>query len=1133
MNRHNLSKTFFNVSLLSVLCLNGAFADDTEVYLNQINLPPEQIRPNVVFILDTSGSMGLPVQSYGTSRYQELYQFDHNTSYTGSANTNGGAGDTNYYYLYRKVDTHADQYIYYNKIHTSQMTCDMSDLNDTTPYTDSRDRFIYDDGTTDWGHMCEENDSSCNFTPITSGALVDCKSEENHITDNDAYPDEDDSDNLLYAVSANFHNYLQSYYRYSVLQTVVKDLIDEPFDINMALMKFNGGSGGVVIKEAVDANLSSNQTDLKTVVNNLYADGTTPLTESLWEAARYLRGETATYGYISERATDAFTGSNSNTYNSPIDYACQKSHIILLTDGNPYNDGGRDSTIEDLTGNDCEHSNNANAADESCLDDYAGWLHTDDSSRRDHSSISGIQNITVHTIGFGLDNPLLNATATANLSGGEAGVSKTASTAAELSAAFSTILDQVEFEKDSYVAPAVAVNAYNGLQHRDELYFALFEPNASPRWHGNIKKYKFVGGVILDQNDEPAVDSSTGYFDVDALSYWTTSADLDTDGDGEADLNGDGVEVSIGGFARRLSDPDARNIYTYSDPASPSNETLSELLDNANTDITSTMLGVDGAADPAAERTAVLNWARGGLTATPPPNYFMADFIHNQPSVVTYTTTKTLDGNGEVTSVAFDDTIFAASNMGFFHAIDADDGTEIFSFVPKELYGNLTAYYQNSGGFTDKVYGLDAPMTVWRYDDNDDGSIVSTDNDHVYIYQSMRRGGTSTYALNVTDRNSPVLMWQIDGTNYLTSPTGDFRDLAQTWSVPQHGKIRWSCSGGSCNDREVLFFGGGYDTIHDTATGTTSDNKGSALFVVDAGTGELLWSAGNGAHHDLNLSQMDKSIPANVTIADIDSDGYIDLLFAVDIEGGLWRMDFSDETSNAANFARGGLIAQLGGSSGSEFRRFYNAPDVAYFTKRGYTPFLTISITSGWRSHPRDLTINDKLFVVFDKNALSPPENFEYRYVSGTSVITASNLPASGGNYGWSKAFTDSGEKGLSRTITFDDKIIFTTYIPNISSSCVGTTGGGRYYLLNALTGYSELKNSDDVVIPFKTLDHSGIPPEPAVIFSTGDICISNCDDEDESNDTTEERIKPMVCIGLQCFDGGNDGIEKTYWREN
>ncbi len=58
-------------------------------------------------------------------------------------------------------------------------------------------------------------------------------------------------------------------------------------------------------------------------------------------------------------------------------------------------------------------------------------------------------------------------------------------------------------------------------------------------------------------------------------------------------------------------------------------------------------------------------------------------------------------------------------------------------------------------------YGLDGSMEVARIDRNNDGAIDYDDGDRVYLYFGMRRGGYHYYAVDVTTRTSPKLMWRI------------------------------------------------------------------------------------------------------------------------------------------------------------------------------------------------------------------------------------------------------------------------------------------------------------------------------------------------------------------------------------
>ena len=1144
---HKPCKLFAAITVVAnILLPTTLHADDTEIYLDQLSLPDFQTRPNVVFILDSSGSMGLPVVDDNGGRRREDNNYNAATTYPGRDNYNGGPGDDDFYYLYKlEKDWFNDPYVFINRVHKSQYpnAC-LPSAADTIPlehsagslatFPPNHDTYIFNDGSADWAHMCRESDTSCAFNPGSGGQQIDCFSEQTTITDDNDYPDDDNNDNRLYAFNANVHNYLQDYYRFTILQEVMKGLIDNNYDINMAVMEFNtgSGSGGRVIKESVLATDTNNQNEINSIITEMVFTGVTPLAETLYEAYLYLTGQPAEFtGSINA----AF--STGTTFDSPIDFACQKSHIILLTDGLPLNDSEVDDEIQGLTGSNCSSQNNADLPGESCLDELAAFIYTDtneDNDIRDHRNLPDTQSITVHTIGFGLNNELLMQTA---INGG--GTNGAGSTPEALTRVFENALEQVEFEADTSVAPAVAVNSYSGLQNREDLFFALFRPNGTPRWTGNVKRYRLENGEIVDANGNSAIDSATGYFRDEALSYWTTEQAFG----GTGDIRPDGSTIEDGGFAYELDQPTTRNFYTYTGTAptynngAPSaidltNESLVRHDNNTDTLIFNSVItnnpallgtGID---QVAAEE--ILTWALGNDDLN--PNYFVADLIHNPPSVITYHTNPQDPDN-----VVFDDTVYAATNMGTFHAIDAETGAEIFTFIPQELLSNLTTYYQDIGGFSDKVYGLDAPMTVWRQDTNENGSIVLSNgsdvaesNDHVFIYQGMRRGGSNIYAFDVTQRRNPSLMWQINGTG-LDTATGDYRDLAQTWSTQQRTKIR---CGNNC-ERDVLIFGGGYDPVHDTVTSATTSSKGNAIYMVDALTSELIWSAGNGNHHDFNTAAMANSITADVTVIDINGDTYLDFLIAIDIYGKLWRIDFNDTFSTPGTFAAGGgIIADLGG----DFRHFYNAPDVAFISRRGDTPFVTISVASGHRADPRETAIPDYLFVVLDNNAITDPVDYTY---NGNSIITISDLGTVNPNdsdseatdFGWKLALSNAGatrgEKGLSRTVTFNETILFTSFFPGETDACTGSTGSGNLYALDLLDGESTLQS------PFEGLAHGGIPPEPSIIF--GVECTENCDDSDPDNDITKGDI--TACVGTECITDDVLGLsltlEKTYWREN
>jgi type IV pilus assembly protein PilY1 len=397
----------------------------------------------------------------------------------------------------------------------------------------------------------------------------------------------------------------------------------------------------------------------------------------------------------------------------------------------------------------------------------------------------------------------------------------------------------------------------------------------------------------------------------------------------------------------------------------------------------------------------------------------------------------------------------------------------------------------------------------------------------------MRRGGNDYFALDVTNRLAPVYKWKISG------GSGDFADLGQSWSKMFRTKLRLSCTDSSCDDRDVLVFTGGYDTQFDDedylAAGT---HEGAAIYIVDANTGAKLWSAGSSLGHSLELGEMTNSIPADPTIGDLNSDGLIDVLFAVDITGQVFRVDFSKSPTNASDIATGGMIFDLGdidndsSNDAANFRRFYNAPDVSLFGHRGEEPFFSIAVNSGYRSHPKNSDVTDRLFVLYERSVFAAPAEYELRDVS--DLFDATSLAADRTNYpnGWFKSFSN-GEKGLSPSVTFGGRLLFSTYLPQgtAASLCSGSTGGGRLYNLDILTGRTVLTNTDNQYIEFQDLNHGGIPPNPSIIYVPDDTDADG-DGQPDNSRASEE----VVCVGTECFADLFDGvspIERTYWREN
>ena len=900
-----------------------------------------------------------------------------------------------------------------------------------------------------------------------------------------------------------------------VLKDTMSELLSSLTGVNIGLAQLSGSNGGFV-REAIRPidgmyNVSTTVRDRYLAsIATLPADAWTPLTESLWEMMLYFQGATPLYGAVG--GADAAARSD-GAYVTPIQNHCQSNNVILLTDGEPTEDSGRDAAIRTLSGQWCQSTAYSTTTAGSCLDELAGYMAGHDMS----AAFPGNQSIRTYTIGFAIDIPLLEGTATAGN-----GTYFSASNAIELRTAFTNILIDVLAESSTFVAPAVSVNAFNQLQNRNEVYFAIFQPNNSPRWAGNVKKFVIQpDGTLLDRNGRSAIDPNTGFFADSAQDFWSSTIDGNT--------------VTRGGIVERM--PATRRVFT-SLTSSPNNLNLvaggnTTRVATNNAGITREVLGLPAWATNS-QRDNLILWGAGfdvydedGNGITNEPNRFVGDPLFSRPMLVTY--------GG--TAAQPNDVLYVTTNLGFLHAIDGATGEEIWSWAPGDLLDNLQRYQQGDS-MQPKAYGLDGEMSVWIYENpyDTDVDIDVTDGDFVYLYMGMRRGGQNYYAMDVTSYHptnwnsiSPILKWQING------GTGQYGDMGQSWSRMIKTKVAWQCGATSCDERDVVFFSGGYDLAYDNATEPVAGTMGNAVYMVDAHTGELLWSAGNNSdarnsrNHNVGLADMNYSIPGSPNPVDVDGDDLADVMFVTDIAGQVWRFDFAKDTTNASNFASGGMIYDL--NSDGEFRRFYNQPDVVLSAPRGGDAYFNLVFGSGYMARPRDATQDDSIFILFHDDVFAPPRNeddeitYETRDVSDLFAPRASNEPANkytNAPYGYYIPLNGNGEKMVRSGLIFQNVITYTSYLPEGNTSAYacsdGELGGARLYRIDLTTGENLIADEESAVdedgepLGYIELARPGIAPEGTIIF-------------------LEDGV--VLCIATECSEAGQRRmVERVYWRE-
>ncbi len=869
--------------------------------------------------------------------------------------------------------------------------------------------------------------------------------------------------------------------------------------------------------------------DLKAAVASLTPSGGTPISGTMAEAGSYFKGDPVFYGATrnnnrfsrvshelsysasgtvirdagcsddnlddSDCASEVITGAPN--YISPITESCQTNHIVYLTDGASNSHLNSTNAIYSAwsNGGTCSSSNGGN----DCSVKMAAWLHTNDVA----PGIPGVQTVTTNMIGFGpgADPVLMRDMAVAG-GGGYYSPSDRETLIADIT----SIINDITNVNTTFVTSGVTVNQYNRLTHNDQLYFSLFTPQAGVTWPGNIKRYKLSGGDIVDANNASAINPLNSEFKDEASSFWGGIVD--------------GNDVTRGGTAEQFGKN--RNLYT--DIAGNNLVTPGNKVHDGNTTITEAMLG---GVTPL-RRTAILDWAEGydvndpaydpadasTLTSTPARKN-LGDPLHSQPTVLQYN------------SPSVETRIYVGTNHGYLHSFDAGNGSEKWAYIPQELLGQLDTVVENPNG--SKIYGLDGSAAIHLVDGNNNGAVDA--GDKAYLYIGQRRGGRNYYAIDITNPNSPQLMFKIEG------GTGDFDKLGQSWSTPTIAKMNLS---GVNSEKLVMIFGGGYDTGQDTESVVSQpDNVGNIVYIVDALDGSLLWnSVDNTEDHGGVAGPVStmNSVPSQVTAFDLNEDNLIDHMYVTDTKAQVFRFDVDNDSGEI----KGGRIAHLNGLTAAENRRMYYSADTALIRQVGDS-FISVAIGSGYRAHPLNTEITDYFFVLKDKGAISGSFDMDASLLDLQDVTSLADTDSNGVSdavellndnlnpkKGWYISFDAVGEKVIERSVTFNNAVIFTSYIPPGATGdvCQAAAGGGRVYALNILNGNPYVDTNTDGTLNesdrYAELPGGGIAPPPQVLLE-GD------------GDASSGGVTPRLCIGTKCdFDilpPLSDGLMGIKWR--
>ena len=744
---------------------------------------------------------------------------------------------------------------------------------------------------------------------------------------------------------------------------------------------------------------------------------------------------------------------------------CQKNFIIVLSAGMSSHDGSPDmsalpATFEDFDGDDAGIGEGnidvggtisaipLNSGGTTDLDDIAYYLHANNVVYS--STGTAWKNVSTYTVGVStvplskafLINTSNNGNGNYNLydnSDPEYGKYHfEAEDPTQISAALLRALNSILSKTTTFTAPVVPVTRTTS---GDLIYLAFFKPLETNFWQGNITKFGLSSdNRILDKNGAEATWANGAMKD-DAVPYWATI---------------DWADASAPNYMANAQ----RNIYTYFG----GNADLT-VADNAfevsnTTNLTLTRLGTPTSG--ASPREDLINYVRGADAydedgdgdVSENRELITGDALHSEPAVFTFS----YQGGTEIRR------IFYGANDGMLHAVDDNDGTEVWGFVPSDLLGNLRLLVEGVGH---QVY-VDSSPRIYFYDADKDDKI-DFGSDRVILVVGEREGGSAYWALDVTLPDSPQFLWMIDSTVY--------PELANTWSEPVFGKVKTSSA--DTAGTPVMIVGGGH---------SWNNAAGRGVGLFDLFTGALVKGFKAGM-----TSGMDYAIASTVNALDVDGNGFIDKIYVGDLGGQMWRIGrFTDFGGNPLTFPAADEVvsnwtAQVlfkagcaesdctdatdndGDGLTDEWRKFFYAPDVAL--EYGYDIVL---VGTGDREIPCDFGTEDRIFGVRDDNQDTNLDDGNM-----TDVSLAAFVP-SATQKGWYLPL-QNGEKVLAEGVLFNKIFYVTTFYPT-TAPCV--PGGYAYlYGLNYLTGEPAADFDENGTVEDKLEIGGGIASKPVVVL--------------------------------------------------
>jgi type IV pilus assembly protein PilY1 len=231
--------------------------------------------------------------------------------------------------------------------------------------------------------------------------------------------------------------------------------------------------------------------------------------------------------------------------------------------------------------------------------------------------------------------------------------------------------------------------------------------------------------------------------------------------------------------------------------------------------------------------------------------------------------------------------VFVGANDGMLHAFVGDSaanggGEELFGYVPSMIYSKLPLLSQQTYNVSgNHKYFVDGSPFV---SDANVGT-AATPNWKTVLLGGLGAGGAGFFALDVTRPETfgiTNVLWELTAADANRNFGGVTKsDLGASTTQPRIARTK--------NNGESWFavFGNGYNS-------TTTPTHGQAvLFAARLGKTAAGWTSSDLYRIVLDTTDTDNGL-STPTLIDYDRDGFVDFIYAGDLQGNLWRIDARD-----------------------------------------------------------------------------------------------------------------------------------------------------------------------------------------------------------------------------------------------